>query len=423
MTPAEPTLRRSHAAFVYVTIFLDMLAFGIIGPILPKLVETLAHTGVARAALIVGIFGVAWAIMQFFCSPIFGLLSDRIGRRPLILFSNIGTAIDYAIMALAPSIGWLFIGRVLSGATTASTTVAMAYIADSTKPEERAKAFGMVGAAFGLGFIIGPAIGGYLGAFDPRLPFWVAALFGLVNFAYGWFVLPESLAAHLRSDRMDWKKANPLGSLTFLQSQKKLFGLSSIFLFTHLAHEIFPYVWVLYCMAAFAWSSTQIGGTLALVGIVSALSSMILVSPAVKRFGERRTLIGGLAFATIAYVLFAQYQSGPLFLAGIVLSGFSIYAAPLQAILTKRVGPSHQGELQGAISAVRGLMMIAGPPLYTALFWLVTGPYKDHGLLGTPWLFAGILTAIAIPVALRATHRIDDDAALIATTELPLLPE
>ena len=405
---AAPVFKRRHAAFVYVTIFLDMLAFGIIGPILPKLIETIGNIGIARAALLVGIFGTAWAVMQFFFSPIFGVLSDRFGRRPLIILSNLGTALDYAIMALAPTLAWLFIGRLLSGITTASTTVAMAYIADSTKAEARAKAFGMVGAAFGLGFIVGPAIGGWLGAYDPRLPFWVAAGFGLLNFAYGLFVLPESLAPEFRSTHIDWSKANPVGSLIFLRSHKNLFGISSIFFFTHLAHEIFPYVWVLYCMAAFSWSSPQIGASLALVGVISALSSTLLVSPAVKRFGERRVVIGGLVIAAISYFLFAQYQSAPIFLIGIVVSAFAIYAAPLQALATHRVGPSHQGELQGAISTIRGLMMIIGPPLYTTIFWLVTGPLGHRNLLGTPWLFAGLLTIMAIPLAIRATRDLGD---------------
>src|SRR5580692_1261218 len=243
-----PMKSKRHAAlgFVFVTVLLDMLAFGIIVPILPKLISEFVGGNMARSSEYMGLFVTTWALMQFFCSPILGMLSDRYGRRPVILLSNFGLALDYIVMALAPTIGWLFLGRVLSGLTSASIPTATAYISDVTVPEKRSKAFGLLGAAFGAGFILGPAIGGWLGLHNPRLPFWVAGIGSLVNFCYGTFVLPESLPVERRQTTLRWKNANPLGALRLLRSHAELLGLATVNFLGYVAHEVYVTVYVLY---------------------------------------------------------------------------------------------------------------------------------------------------------------------------------
>src|SRR5881394_2419445 len=240
-----PPVRSGAAAFIFVTILLDMFALGLILPILPKLVESFVNNDTATAARIFGLFGTAWAVMQFIFSPVLGALSDRFGRRPIVLLSNFGLGLDYVLMALAPNLAWLFVGRAISGITAASFSTAGAYIADVTPPERRAAGFGMVGAAFGLGFVIGPALGGILGQLDPRLPFWVAGAMALVNASYGFFVLPESLPPERRS-AFSWRKANPVGSLELLRSHPELSGLAVTSFLMQLAHVVLPSVTVLY---------------------------------------------------------------------------------------------------------------------------------------------------------------------------------
>src|SRR5215475_8799857 len=242
-TPTKP--RRAAMAFIFVTVALDMLALGIVIPVLPKLVEGFMGGNTARAAEVLGVFGIVWALMQFLFSPLLGVLSDRFGRRPVIVLSNAGLGLDYVLMALAPTLGWLFVGRVISGLTTASMSTAYAYIADVTPPERRAASYGLLGAAFGVGFILGPALGGLLGGVDPRLPFWVAAGFSLVNAGYGFFVLPESLPPDRRS-AFSWRRANPLGSLALLRSHRELSGLAVANFLLLVSHVVFPTVYVLY---------------------------------------------------------------------------------------------------------------------------------------------------------------------------------
>ncbi len=243
-------------AFIFVTILLDMLALGLIMPILPKLVESFVDNDTASAARIFGLFGTAWALMQFFFSPILGGLSDRFGRRPVVLLSNFGLALDYVLMALAPSLIWLFVGRVISGITSASVSTAFAYIADITPPERRAAVFGKIGAAFGAGFILGPALGGLLGGIDPRLPFWVAAGLSFANALYGLLILPESLPPDRRSP-FRWRSANPIGALHLLRSNRVLAGLSVANFFAQLAHVVLPSTFVLYATYRYGWDTSD----------------------------------------------------------------------------------------------------------------------------------------------------------------------
>jgi len=420
---------RAATGFIFVTVLLDMMAIGIIAPVLPKLVAIFTGGNLSNAALYIGLFATVWALMQFFCSPLLGMLSDRVGRRPVILLSNGVTAIDYVIMALAPNLWWLFLGRVLSGVATASISTASAYIADVNAPEKRAAAYGILGSAFGLGFILGPVIGGFAGNVDPRLPFWIAAAASAVNALYGLLVLPESLPPNLRAKNLDWKRANPIGSLHLLQSHRELLGLTWVTFVGDIAHECLPNIWVLYCIAQFGWDSRSVGLTLMLVGLTGGLTSAFLVGPLVKRLGERRVLLLGLVVAAVSYAMFAS-SNGVIFLTSIVVGAFALNGPACQALMTRRVGASEQGELQGALGAVRGISMLIGPGLFTYAFALFAGPWKHLDLLGAPMYLAAALVTVAFAIALRVTTRADNEVhdlplagpPNIGSTEEPSMP-
>ncbi len=401
--------RTAATSFIFITVTLDMLTFGMIGPVLPKLIASFVGANMAHAAFVIGIFATVWALMQFFASPLLGMLSDRIGRRPVILISNAVTAVDYVIMALAPNLGWLFAGRVLSGIATANMTAASAYIADVTPPEQRAKAFGLLGSAFGLGFILGPAIGGLIGNVDPRLTFWGAALCSLINTLYGLFVLPESLPAERRTLRLEWKRANPVGSLKLLRSHHELWSLTWMNFVSYLAHEVFPNVWVIYCIAVFGWSTGSIGLTLAFVGVLTVINQAALVGPVVAKFGERRVLLASLVLAAVGTATMGT-DNGIVFLIAIVVICLPMYNATSQSLMTRRVGPSEQGELQGALGSIRGISMLLGPGLFTIVFAQFIGPWRALGVPGAPWYLAALLYTVAFGVAWRATGRADDVA-------------
>ncbi len=399
--------RRAATIFIFVTVLLDMIAFGMIGPVLPKLIAGFVGNDYASAAEIIGVFATAWALMQFFCSPLLGMLSDRIGRRPVILISNAVSAIDYAIMALAPNLWWLFAGRVLSGIATSNISAASAYIADVTPPEKRAAAFGMIGSAFGLGFVIGPAIGGLVGNSNPRLAFWAAAAAALLNTLYGLVVLPESLPKERRTPRLEWKRANPVGSLRLLRSHHELWGLTLVNFITYVAHEVFPNIWVIYCIAAFGWSTGSIGLTLALVGTIAAINQATMVGPVVKRLGERLTLLLSLVIAVAGLALMGA-NNGIAFLVAAAIVSLPMYQASSQALMTRRVGAAAQGELQGALGSVRGISMLIGPSLFTLTFAHFAGPWRSLGLIGAPWLLAALLYFGALILAWRVTSHADD---------------
>ena len=315
-TPLVKPPRGGAVVFIFITILLDMFALGLIMPVLPKLVESFVENDTASAARIFGLFGTAWALMQFFFSPILGGLSDRFGRRPVVLLSNLGLALDYVLMALAPSLIWLFIGRVISGITSASISTAFAYIADVTPPERRAAVFGKVGVAFGAGFILGPALGGLLGGMDPRLPFWVAAGLSFANTLYGLLILPESLPKERRSP-FRWRSANPVGALKLLRSNKVLAGLSVVTFIGQVAHVVLPSTFVLYATYRYGWDQKTVGLTLAMVGICAMAVQGAAIGPIVTRFGERRALLFGLCCGAVGFLIFGAAPTGPLFWLGI----------------------------------------------------------------------------------------------------------
>jgi len=334
---------KRHAAlgFIFVTALLDMLAFGIVAPPLPKLIADFVGGNTAKASEYLGLFITTFALMQFFFSPVIGMISDRYGRRPVVLLSNFGLALDYAIMALAPSVGWLFLGRVLSGITSSSIATAAAYISDVTTVEKRSKAFGLMGAAFGVGFVVGPAIGGWLGMHNPRLPFWVGAGASLLNFCYGLLVLPESLPPEKRQPKFSWKKANPLGSLRLLRSNAELLGLAGVEFLGYLAHEVYLTVWVLYVMYRFGWNQSQVGTSLAVVGISSIVVSGVLVGPAVKWLGDRRALLTGLFFGAVGFAMYGWAGGALMFLLAIPVNSLWALARPAsQTLMTQRVAPN-----------------------------------------------------------------------------------
>ena len=399
-TPSATSPARGAAvAFIFVTILLDMLALGLIMPILPKLVESFVNNDTARAARIFGVFGTAWALMQFFFSPILGSLSDRFGRRPVVLLSNFGLGLDYVLMALAPSLAWLFVGRVISGITSASISTAFAYIADITPAERRAAVFGKVGAAFGAGFIIGPAVGGLLGDADPRLPFWVAAGLSFANTIYGLLILPESLPRDRRA-RFRWKSANPIGALGLLRSDRVLTGLSVTNFFAQLAHAVLPSMFVLYATYRYGWDSKTVGVTLAMVGICAMLVQGAGIGPIVRIFGERRALLLGLACGAAGFLIFAIAPTGPLSWLGIpVMSLWGVSGAAIQSFMTKRVAPDQQGQLQGATASVQSISQLLGPFLFTLTFAHFISPQTPLHLPGAPFFLASALVLLALAVA------------------------
>jgi DHA1 family tetracycline resistance protein-like MFS transporter len=400
---ATSSVRRSAVGFILVTVLLDVLSFGIIIPVLPKLVEGFMGGDTAGAAHTYGLMGTAWALMQFFCSPIQGSLSDRFGRRPVVLLSNLGLGLDYILMALAPDVSWLFLGRVISGIAASSFSTAGAYIADVTRPDQRAAGFGMVGAAFGLGFILGPAVGGVLGGADPRLPFWGAATASLVNALYGLFVLPESLP---REKRMPfaWRRANPLGSLALLRSHHELFGLATVAFLGYLAHVVLPSTAVLYLGYRYGWGPSTVGLTLAAVGTCAMIVQGGLVKSMTARLGERRTLLLGLLCGAAGFCIYGLAPNGVLYYCGIPIMAFWGLAGPsAQTLMSRRVSTSEQGQLQGALGSLMGIAGLMGPVIFTETFAFFIGPRADWHLPGAPLLLASLMLVSAAILAWRTT--------------------
>lgn len=414
--PSQSSGTRAAFYFILVTITFDALAFGIIAPVLPDLVRQFEGGDFARASDMIGYFGFAWSTMQFLFSPVLGAWSDRFGRRPVILLSCLGLGLDYILMAIAPSLTWLFVGRIISGITTSNIATAFAYVTDVTPPEKRAKPFGMISAAFGLGFVIGPAVGGWLGNHNLRLPFWGAAILCLANALYGYFVLPESLPPERRS-KSAWHMANPLGALRLLRSQAALSGLAIVLTLYYLAHQSLPTVWALYTEYRYAWSRGDVGLSLAVVGVCAALVSGVLVAPFVKRFGERRSVLAGLAFGTLGFIGFSLANRGWVALAVVPFIALWGIAAPaIQTLMSRCVDPSTQGRLQGAINSIRAITGMAGPLLFTQIFSLAISPKASLHLPGAPYFVAGVLLFASLFLAAYFTR---SHAAPVASQPTP----
>jgi len=392
--------RGAAMSFIFVTVALDMLALGIIIPVWPTLVKSFSGLNDSSASLAIGVMSVLFAATQFFAAPILGVLSDRFGRRPVILLSNLGTALDYVIMALAPTIAWLYVGRALSGVMSASIPTAFAYVADVTPVEKRAGAYGLISSAFGLGFVVGPALGGWLGGFDPRLPFWVAASLGAANFFYGLFVLPESLPAEKRRVRFEWARANPLGSLRLLRSHRELFGIATVAFIGYIAHEVYPTIYVLYGQHRYGWTTATLGVGLAIVGISSVIVSVVLSQRAVDTLGARNALLSGLLFGGIGFWLFGSPSTMMFWIAIPINALWGIAGSAEQVFMTARVRPDEQGELQGALGALRSVAMIGAPMVFAGIFaYFVRGGPGAIEFPAAPWYLAAILLFVSIPVA------------------------
>lgn len=394
--------RPAGTTLIFITVTLDMIALGLILPILPKLVVQFTGS-ISSAAIAVGVFGTAWALMNVFFSPVLGVLSDRFGRRPVLILSNIGLGLDYMIMALAPSLSWLFVGRVISGITSATVPTASAYIADVTPAEKRAKAFGLIGAAFGVGFVIGPAVGGFFGQIDSRLPFWIAGVLSLLNGIFALAFLPESLPREKRASTFVWKRANPFGALALLNSHPQLRRFALANFVGYVGHEAMPTIFVLYVIYRYAWNETTIGLSLTTVGIAAALVSAVLVGRITTWLGERGTLMFGLIVAIVSHVLFGVAANGVLFWIAIpIVCLVSVYAPVMQGLMTAHVSESEQGELQGALGSLRSIAMLAGPMIFPVIFAASIAPRSPIPLPGAAWFLAAVLYAISLVLVARA---------------------
>lgn len=405
--------RQAAVAFIFVTILIDMVTFGIVMPVLPRLIEDFMPGNTSRAAHVYGILTAVWALMQFFASPIQGALSDRFGRRPVILISNFGLAIQFVILALAPNLVWVFIGRALSGVTSSSISTANAYIADVTPPELRAQRFGLMGMAFGLGFVLGPAVGGVLGEHDPRLPFWVAAACCFVNATYGIFVLPESLSPDNRS-AFSWRKANPVGALDLLRQQPALLALAGIHFLYIFSQSVFPSVMVLYLGYRYDWGARDIGLTFAAVGLLSALSQGLLIRPALRRLGERKVLLLGLSAGIAAFAVSGLAPTGWIFLLALPVTSIWQWAQPAnQSLMSVHVTPQEQGRLQGALASIGGISSFIGPLVFSALFAAFIAPARGWTMPGAPFFLAALLMALALATAIPLTRPRTENQTMI----------
>lgn len=382
---------KAALGFIFVTVLVDVIGFGIIIPVMPSLIKELIQGDISAASSYGGWLMFSYAVMQFICAPILGNLSDKYGRRPVLLFSLLGFGIDYIFLALAPSIGWLFVGRIIAGVTGASFTTASAYIADISAPDKRAQNFGMIGAAFGLGFIIGPLIGGLLGQFGPRVPFMAAAVLTLLNWLYGYFVLPESLAKENRRP-FDWKRANPLGSLIQLRKYPAVAGLIISLTLVYIGAHAVQSTWSFYNIGKFHWDEKMVGYSLAFVGFMIALVQGGLIRLVIPKIGQEKSLYIGLLLYSIGMVLFAFATQGWMMFAFCTVYCLGGIAGPaIQGIISSHVPPNEQGELQGALTSLMSATSIVGPLLMTNLFSYFTRPTAPVYFPGAPFLMGALL--------------------------------
>ena len=421
--PTTAPRHRAALAFIYVTVLLDMLAFGIVIPVLPHLIEQLAGGGIAEAAWWVGMFSTVFAIVQFGFSPVQGALSDRYGRRPVILISNLGLAVDFVILALAPTLWLLFLARVLLGMTAASISTANAYIADIVPKEKRSAAFGLLGSAFGLGFIIGPGLGGLLGDIALRLPFWVAAGLALCNFLYGLFILPESLPKERRTAKIELHSAHPFGSLKLLRRSPQVFGLALVLFLIYLAHYVLQTVFVLYADYRYHWGPQAVGYVLMLVGGCDGFVQAVLTGKLAPRFGERRVLLAGMLFGVGAFLVMGLADVGWAFLIGVpLLALWGLAMPPIQSLLTQQVDPSEQGRLQGAIGSLGSFAGIFGPYLFAQTFALSISPKASFHAPGAAFVLSAVLMLAGLFIAARVTRQLPAPLAPPDEAMPPIIP-
>lgn len=397
--------RRAGLGFIFVTLFLDILGLGMIVPILPGLVADLSGGSLSGGSAAYGLLIALYALMQFVFSPVLGSLSDRFGRRPVILASLFGSGLDLLLMAVAPTLAWLAVGRLVAGVTGASITAASAYIADVSPPERRAQSFGLIGAAFGLGFIAGPAFGGVLGEIGPRVPFVAAAVVTLLNWLYGFFVLPESLPPELRRP-FSWARANPVAAVLRLRAYPVVFGLAATLVLVNLAQRALESTWVLSTTYRFGWSAGQNGLALALVGLSAAFVQAVVVRAVVPRWGERRAIVAGLSVSALAFAGYGLAWAGWVMYAVIVVGALAGVAGPaLQGLISRSVPADEQGAVQGALGGLGSLTGVVGPVVATGLFARFTGPTAPAQVPGIGFLLGAVLILAGLVLAVRAFGR------------------
>jgi MFS transporter, DHA1 family, tetracycline resistance protein len=388
------TGRQAAIAFIFVTAVLDIVAMGIVIPVLPALIEEFAGSN-AQAGVINGLFVGLWALMQFVASPIIGSLSDQYGRRSVILLSTVGLSIDYVLMALAPNLWWLALGRIIAGITSASFTTVYAYMADITPPEQRARAYGLIGAAFSGGFVLGPILGGLLGEVSPRTPFWAAGALSGVAFLYGLFILPESLPKERRM-AFSWSRANPFGAMKLLRSHHELFGLTLVNFLLMFAHYVFAAVFVLYAGYRYGWTAWQVGVLLAAVGALDMVVQGVLVGPVTRRLGDRGTMILGLFGGTLGVAWMGLAPTGFMFCLAMLPNAMWGLAMPtIQSLMTQRVSESEQGQLQGATMSVGAIAGVVSPLFFGAVYSWSLREGADASDAGTAFLIAAVILLVA----------------------------
>lgn len=397
--------RKPAVVFIFITLFLDILGIGLIIPILPKLIEQFEGGNVENAARTYGFLAALYSAMQFVFAPMLGSLSDRIGRRPVILISLFGSGLDYLLLALAPNLGWFVVGRLVAGITGANFSAATAYIADVTPPEKRAASFGLIGAAFGLGFIAGPALGGMLGHYGLRVPFYAAAALTLVNWLYGAFVLPESLKSENRR-AFSWKRANPLGALIALRRYPMVFDLAGVWFLLTLAHQVYPATWVLYTTHRFGWTVRETGLSLALVGIMAAAVQGGLTRVIIPKFGEKKTVVFAISVGIVEHILFGSVTAGWLIYLIIIGGCFAGLANPAaQGLISKTVAADEQGAVQGSLNSLASVAGIIGMPLMASMFGCFISDRAPAHLPGIAFFLSAALDVGALLLTVRAFRR------------------
>ncbi|PTS97485.1 tetracycline resistance MFS efflux pump [Pedobacter sp. HMWF019] len=402
MNQIQQEKRPAGLSFIFITLLIDVIGLAIIIPVFPKLIEGLIHGNVSDASRISGLLLVAYAVMQFLCAPLVGNLSDKYGRRPVLLFSLLGFGIDYLFLAFAPTIGWLFVGRIIAGITGASFTTASAYIADVSTPEKRAQNFGMIGVAFGLGFILGPVIGGILGKIDTHYPFYAAAALAFINAIYGFFILPESLSKEHRRP-LDWKRCNPLGTLIQLRKYPSVINLSVCLFVVYFAAHAVQSVWTFYTMQKFKWSEDLVGYSLGFIGLMIAVVQGGLIRIAIPKLGQERSIWIGLTLYAIGMVLFGLANKSWMMFAYMIPYALGGIAGPaLQGIMTNQVPANEQGELQGGLTSLMSLSSIFGPWFMTYIFYYFTNANAPIYLPGAPYFVGAALMLLSAFLAIRS---------------------